>query len=194
MLSLIHRLNLSLSCSTISLASQFIIWLFWQTWSVMADLWCSLVEALRVDLVKFLSEIFSASFLCSVILVPSCLPVSPMYTFSHWLHGIFDTTPAFFCLSTLSFRWTKTLGWWTGTREPVSFLQYGHKWSPLPNQGRGRLQSDLACLSQWLTPSEAYLRLLTPLTISKFWQRWLTVIETVSIIKTLRLWLCFENI
>ena len=24
--------------------------------------------------------------LCSVILVPSCLPVSPMYTFSHWLH------------------------------------------------------------------------------------------------------------
>ena len=48
----------------------------------MADLWCSLVEALRVDLVKFLSEIFSASFLCSVILVPSCLPVSPIYTFS----------------------------------------------------------------------------------------------------------------
>ena len=103
-LSLIHRLNLSLSCSTISLACQFIIWLFWQTWSVMADLWCSLVE----DLVKFLSEIFSASFLCSVILVPSCLPVSPMYTFSHWLHGILYTTPAFFCFSTLSFGWTKT--------------------------------------------------------------------------------------
>ena len=60
----------------------------------MADLWCSLVEALRVDLVKFLSEIFSASFLCSVILVPSCLPVSPIYTFSHWLHGILYTTPA----------------------------------------------------------------------------------------------------
>ena len=106
--ALIHRLNLSLSCSTISLASQFIIWLFWQTWSVMADLWCSLVEALRVDLVKFLSEIFSASFLCSVILVPSCLPVSPIYTFSHWLHGISYTTPAFFCFSTLSFGWTKT--------------------------------------------------------------------------------------
>ena len=53
----------------------------------MADLWCSLVKALRVDLVKFLSEIFSASSLCSVILVPSCLPVSPIYTFSHWLHG-----------------------------------------------------------------------------------------------------------
>ena len=62
MLSLIHRLNLSLSCSTIWLASQFTIWLFWQTWSVMPDLWCSLVEALRVDLVKFLSEIFSTSF------------------------------------------------------------------------------------------------------------------------------------
>ena len=46
MLSLIHRLHLSLSCSTISLASQFIIWLLWQTWSVKADLWCSLVEAL----------------------------------------------------------------------------------------------------------------------------------------------------
>ena len=92
MLSLIHLLNLSLCCSAISLASQFIIWLFWQTWSVMADLWCSLVEALRVDLVKFLSEIFSASFLCSVILVLSCLPVSPMYTFSHWLHGILYTT------------------------------------------------------------------------------------------------------
>ena len=66
----------------------------------MADLWCSLVEALQVDLVKFLSEIFSASFLCSVILVPSCLPVSPTYTFSHRLYGILYTTPAFFCLST----------------------------------------------------------------------------------------------
>ena len=98
MLSLIHLLNLLLSCSTISLASQFIIWLFWQTWSVMADLWCSLVEALRVDLLD----------LCSVILVPGCLPISPMYTFSHWLHGILYTTPAFFSLSTLSFGWTKT--------------------------------------------------------------------------------------
>ena len=37
-----------------------------------------------------------------------CLPVSPMYTFSNWLHGILYTTPAFFCLSTLSFGWTKT--------------------------------------------------------------------------------------
>ena len=71
----------------------------------MADLWYSLVEALRVDLVKFLSEIF---FLCSVILVPSCLPVSPIYTFSYWLHGILYTTPAFFCSSTVSFGWTKT--------------------------------------------------------------------------------------
>ena len=118
MLSLIQRLNLSLSCSSISLSSQFIIWLFWQTWSVIADLWCSLVETLQVDLVKFLSEIFSASFLCSVILVLSCLPVSPMYTFSHCLHGILYTTPAFFCFSTLSFGWTKSCvrvlwGWTT---------------------------------------------------------------------------------
>ena len=45
----------------------------------MVDLWFSLVEALQVDLVKFPSVIFSASFLFSVILVPSCLPVSPMY-------------------------------------------------------------------------------------------------------------------
>ena len=74
----------------------------------MADLWCPLVEALPVDIVKFLSEIFSASFLCSVILVPSCLPVSPIYTFSYWLHGILYTTRAFFCLSTVSFGWTKT--------------------------------------------------------------------------------------
>ena len=108
MLSLIDLISLSLSCSTISLASQFIIWLFWQTWSVMTDLWCSLVETLWVDLVKFLSEIFSASFLCSVILVPSCLPVSLMYAFSHWLHGILYTTQAFFSWSTLSFGWTKT--------------------------------------------------------------------------------------
>ena len=62
----------------------------------MVDLWFSLVEALQVDLVKFPSVIFSASFLFSVILVPGCLPVSPMYTFSHWLHGILYTTPAFF--------------------------------------------------------------------------------------------------
>ena len=109
MLSLIHRFNLSPSCSTISISCfQFIIWLFWQTWSVMADLWCPLVEALQVDLVKFFSEIFSASFLCSVILVPSRLPVSPMYGFSRWMHGILYTTPAFFCFSTLSFVWTKT--------------------------------------------------------------------------------------
>ena len=40
------------------------------TWSVTADLWCSSVEALGVDLVKFFSEIFSASFpLSSVIAV-----------------------------------------------------------------------------------------------------------------------------
>ena len=105
----LHPLNLSLSCSTILLASQFLIWLFWQTWSLMSDLWCSLVEALRVDLVKFLSEIFSASFLCSVILVPSCLPVSPMYTFWHWLHGILYTTPAFFSWSTLSSKLSASL-------------------------------------------------------------------------------------
>ena len=64
----------------------------------MADLWCSLLEALRVVLVQFLLEIFSASFLCSVILVHSCLPVSPIYIFSHWLHGILYNTPAFFVL------------------------------------------------------------------------------------------------
>ena len=34
--------------------------------------------------------------------------------------------------------------------------------------GGGRLQSNIARLSQQLTPSEAYLRLLTPLTIFKF--------------------------
>ena len=45
----------------------------------MADLWCSLVEALWVDLVKFLSEIFSASFLCSVILVPSLFKASDTF-------------------------------------------------------------------------------------------------------------------
>ena len=71
----------------------------------MADLWSSLVEALRVDLVKFLSEIFSASFLCSVILVPSCLPVSPIYTFSHWLHGILYTTPDHACQNNHIMNW-----------------------------------------------------------------------------------------
>ena len=39
-------------------------------------------------------------------------------------------------------RWIKksksdqTLLLWTGMREPISFLPYGHKWSPPPNQGR----------------------------------------------------------
>ena len=43
----------------------------------------------------------------------------------------------------------RTLLLWTGMREPISFLPYGHKWSPPPNQGgRGRLQSDFARLSQ----------------------------------------------
>ena len=36
------------------------------------------------------------------------------------------------------------------------------------NQG-GRLQSDFVRLSRWLTPSEAFLRLLTLLMFSKFW-------------------------
>ena len=57
----------------------------------MADLWCSLVEALRVVLVKFLSEIFSASFLCSVILVPSSEPYSGVKTCSlqnHYFSGL----------------------------------------------------------------------------------------------------------
>ena len=95
-------LNLSLSRSTISLVSQFIIWLFWHTWSVMADLWCLLVEALLVVLVKFLLEIFFTSCLCC------CLRISPIFTFSHWLHGILYTTPAFLCFSTLSFGWIET--------------------------------------------------------------------------------------
>ena len=58
----------------------------------MADLWSSLAGALLVALVKFLSEIFSVSFLCSAILTPNCLPVSPMYTSTQWLHGILYTT------------------------------------------------------------------------------------------------------
>ena len=55
-----------------------------------------LVKPLRVDLVKFLSEIFFPSFLFSVILVLSCLPFLPMYTFSCWFHGICTPLQPFF--------------------------------------------------------------------------------------------------
>ena len=110
MLSLIHRFNLSPSCSTISISCfQFIIWLFWQTWSVMADLWCSLVEALRVDLVKFLSEIFFC-FL-SVFCDPGS-QLSPCYTgiylFALAAWNLVHYSSLFFVVSTLSFGWTKT--------------------------------------------------------------------------------------
>ena len=41
----------------------------------------------------------------------------------------------------------------TGTREPISFLPYGHKRSPPPNQGgRGRLQSDFPSTTTTTTP------------------------------------------
>ena len=68
------------------------IWLFWQPWSVMADLWCSLVEALLVDLVKFLSEIFSASFQsvfcdpCSKLSL--CFTDVYLFTLVAWFHMI----------------------------------------------------------------------------------------------------------
>ena len=67
-----------------------------------------LVEALRVHLVKFLSEIFSASFLFSVILVLSCLPFLPMYTLR--------SPPSVTMLSLLSnkVRMTASLCWSTG--------------------------------------------------------------------------------
>ena len=39
----------------------------------------------------------------------------------------------------------RTLLLWTGTREPISFLPYGHKWSPPPNQGGGEGAS-----TEWL--------------------------------------------
>ena len=60
----------------------------------MADLWCLSVEALRLDLVKFLSEIFCASFLCSVILVaglPMALPNFCLNNFYCWEPGTQNT-------------------------------------------------------------------------------------------------------
>ena len=67
-------------------------WLFLQTWSVMADLWCSLAEALQVDLVKFLSEIFSSSFL-SVFCDPGsqlspCFTDVYLFTLVAWFHMV----------------------------------------------------------------------------------------------------------
>ena len=49
-----------------------------------------------------------------------------------------------------------------------SYYEHGQViFSSTPGEG-ARLQSDFARLSQWSKPPEAYLRLLTPLTISKF--------------------------
>ena len=54
--------------------------------------------------------------------------------------------------------------WEWGVREHTSYLLYGPKWFPPPTRGEAwSRQSNFARLSQ-LTPSEAYLGLLTPVT------------------------------
>ena len=92
MLSWIHLLNLSLSCSTISLASQFIYNCSYRRgllWLIYGAHW---QKALRVDLVKFLSEIFSASFQ-SVFCDPGsqlspCFTEVYLFTLVAWFHMI----------------------------------------------------------------------------------------------------------
>ena len=88
MASLIHRWYLLLSDVIILAPSQSIMWLFLLQWSDMADfrlLCCATCFCARV---RRVAVSFSHSFLCSFLLVPKHLPVSPMYTLLHVLHVI----------------------------------------------------------------------------------------------------------
>ena len=67
------------SLSMILVSSQSIRWFSWATWSVIADLCCSVVDDFLMALVNFFSAIFSESFWCSLSLTPNWRPVSPTY-------------------------------------------------------------------------------------------------------------------
>ena len=95
-----------------------------------------------------------------LLMLTVSMTVSHLYTYAliHMLSLIHHLNLSLSC-STISLALSdgsrkayvldRTLLLWTGTREPISFLPYGHKWSPPPNQGgRGCLQSDFAHLSQ----------------------------------------------
>ena len=97
------------SRSIIDTLLQFIRWFLFRQCSDIADLnseVSSVVDLLRVLMVQFF---FSHSSLCSLILIWSFRPVSPIYTLSQLRHGTWYTTPHFLSSSILSLGCTSTL-------------------------------------------------------------------------------------
>ena len=76
--SLIQRWYLLLSDVIILASSQSMMWLFLLQWSDMADLRLFCCATCFCARVRRVAVSFSHSFLCSLLLVPKHLPVSPM--------------------------------------------------------------------------------------------------------------------
>ena len=93
MTSLIHLAFLLHSLSIIFALSQSMMQLFLSAWFVIADACPTVVDTLFCSLVNRLVVMFLTSFLCSSSLVPSVLPVSPIYLYmwSQLLQGIWYT-------------------------------------------------------------------------------------------------------
>ena len=142
--SFICLLNLSCSRSLIVASSQRITWLVFTAWSVVADLFGSpVIDAFLWERVNALAEVFSASDLCSLSLMPNNREVSPMYILSQLRRGNSYTQLAVWLMSVLSFWWTRILRRvWCGLKAKLHSTKY--LW-PIPDEKiaiYGQVQTD----------------------------------------------------
>ena len=66
--------------------SHSMTWFSSTTWSAMADLWVTLLS-LSLEARVCVPAVKESTFLCSLILRPNFLPVSPMYELEQFLQG-----------------------------------------------------------------------------------------------------------
>jgi len=83
----IHLICRCASLSTTFALSQSITWFSSTAWSVMADLWVTLLSLAMEARVCVPAVKESTSFLCSLILRLNFLPVSPIYELDQFLQG-----------------------------------------------------------------------------------------------------------
>jgi len=84
-------------------------WFSSTAWSVMADLWVTLLSLALEARVCVPAVKESTSFLCSLILRLNFLPVSPTYELEQFLQGTRQINSVFSSSLTLSFGWTTKL-------------------------------------------------------------------------------------
>ena len=80
--------NVFESLSRILASAHLMMWFSWATWSVIADLCCSVVDAFLFALVNLTSATVVTSFWCSFNRVSNCLPLSPTYMTCHIRHRV----------------------------------------------------------------------------------------------------------